>query len=67
MLQSTPKPTRKKEEPVKDREEQDVMDMNIKEFKKTTRMMKNNILARGEKDRRPQFMGWKNICQNYVI
>jgi hypothetical protein len=67
MLQSTPKPTGKKEESVKDREEQDVMDMNIKEFKKTTRMTKNNILAREEKDRRPQFMGWKNICQNYVI
>jgi len=57
MLQSTPKPTRKKEEHVKDREEQALMDMNIKELRKTKRMMKNNILVREEKDRRSQFKG----------
>ena len=57
MLQKTPKPTWKKEEHVKDREEQAVMDINIKELRKTTRMMTNNILVREKKDRRSQFKG----------
>jgi hypothetical protein len=33
------------------------MDINVKEFRKTTRMMKNNILIGEEKDRRLQFEG----------
>ena len=57
MLQKTPKPAWKKEEHVKDRKEQAVMDINIKELRKTTRMMTNNILVREKKDCRSQFKG----------
>jgi hypothetical protein len=53
MLQRTPKPTRRKEERVKDTEKQTLMDINIKEL----RTIKNNILIRKEKDRRSQFKG----------
>jgi hypothetical protein len=57
MLQRTQKPTRKKEENVKDTEKEALMDINIKELRKTTRMMKSNILIRMENDRRPQLKG----------
>lgn len=46
-----------KEEHVNDTEKQALMDINIKEFRKRTGMMKNNILIGEEKDRRLPFKG----------